>query len=273
MMPSANDAWLVAALALLLTLLLAAIWLLRKIAQHLTHNATRAGTQLHPLSVPGRMKLVDTSAWIDGRLNAIAAAHFLEGTLAVPKSVLTELQRIADSEDPEKRRRGRRGLEHVEQATSSHTPPTHVLDDDQEHGSVDARLVRLCVKHNAALITTDFNLQRVAEAQGVQVLNVHALAHALKRALQAGDRVKVTLVRPGREPGQGLGYLEDGTILVVEEGNQRIGDTLDVVVVRSRQTAMGQMAFARIAVAPATESSHASSGPATPPLDLGSNPT
>jgi uncharacterized protein YacL len=252
---SVSSETLLAALLALLALNLLGVWLLWGVRKRLS-GPSGPGAANGPngarstAATTARLKLVDTSAWIDGRLSAIAAAHFLEGPLATPKSVLTELQRIADSEDAEKRRRGRRGLELVEQATQAAANPARILDDDNEQGSVDARLVRLCLKHKAALVTTDFNLQRVAEAQGVTVLNLHALAHALRRTLQPGERVAVTLVRGGREAGQGLGYLEDGTMLVVEDAAHRIGETLEVVVARTRQTSMGHMAFARVAGAP-----------------------
>jgi uncharacterized protein YacL len=190
-------------------------------------------------------KVLDTSAIIDGRLVEVADAHFLEGPLLVPQFVLAELQRIADADDPLKRRRGRRGLEVLDRLVAHASIETEVIHDDAGDGPVDDRLVKLCVKRGAALVTTDFNLHRVAGLQGVRVLNLHQLANAVKAAFLPGERLSLTIVREGREAGQGLAYLEDGTMVVVEDAAPLVGRSIDVTVTSSLQTQMGRMIFGR----------------------------
>lgn len=190
-------------------------------------------------------KVVDSSAIIDGRLQAVLAANFLEGRLVLPHFVLTELQRLADSDDALKRQRGRRGLETLDLLASDASVDTEVAHDEVGKGPVDDKLVRLCLSRGAALITTDYNLSRVAALQGVRVLNLHQLASAVRVAFLPGERLALSIVRQGREPGQGLAYLEDGTMVVVEEGGDLVGRTIDVVVTSSLQTNMGRMLFAK----------------------------
>ncbi len=195
---------------------------------------------------PSLFKLVDTSAIIDGRLVEIAEANFIQGELLVPHFVLAELQRIADSEDPLRRQRGRRGLEVLDRLVQLGTVTTSVIHDDPaDAGPVDDKLVRLCAQRGADLITTDYNLSRVAALQGVRVLNVHQLASAVKASYLPGETLSLNIVRPGREQGQGLAYLEDGTMVVVEEAGELVGRTIDAVVTSSLQTNMGRMIFAR----------------------------
>lgn len=189
-------------------------------------------------------KVVDTSAIIDGRLGAVADANFLEGKLLVPHFVLGELQRIADSEEQLRRQRGRRGLEVLDELMASDRA-TEITYDDEGGGPVDDRLVRLCQGSGASLVTTDFNLERVAALQGVRVLNLNKLASALKTTLLPGERISLTIVKQGREVGQGLAYLEDGTMVVVDGAGDSLGETLVVVVTSSLQTNMGRMIFAR----------------------------
>ncbi|HRQ09468.1 MAG: hypothetical protein WC972_00140 [Trueperaceae bacterium] len=190
-------------------------------------------------------KVVDSSAVIDGRLLAVLDSNFLEGKLILPHFVLTELQHIADSDDQLKRQRGRRGLETLDLLASSPGVVTEVAHDDVGKGVVDDKLVRLCLERNADLITTDYNLSRVAALQGVRVLNLHQLASAVRIAYLPGERLALSIVRQGRESGQGLAYLEDGTMVVVEEAGDRVGHTIDVVVTSSLQTNMGRMLFAK----------------------------
>ncbi len=191
-------------------------------------------------------KVIDTSAIIDGRIADVAEANFVDGSLLIPNFVLTELQRIADSDDPLRRQRGRRGLEVLDRIAKEHSVPTVVIHDDPENASqVDEKLVRVCQARGAALITTDYNLSRVAGLQGVRVLNLHQLANAVKATYLPGEKLTLNIVRPGREHGQGLAYLEDGTMVVVEEASELVGRTIEVVVTSSLQTHMGRMIFAR----------------------------
>lgn len=194
-------------------------------------------------------KVLDTSAIIDGRLLDVADAHFLDGPLLVPQFVLAELQRIADADDPLKRRRGRRGLEVLDRLVAHPSIATEVVHDDAGEGPVDDRLVRLCAARGADLVTTDYNLHRVAGLQGVRVLNLHQLAAAVKATYLPGERLSLAIVREGREAGQGLAYLEDGTMVVVEDAAALVGRSVDVVVTSSLQTQMGRMIFGRPAAA------------------------
>ena len=202
-------------------------------------------------------KVVDSSAIIDGRLLSVIDANFLEGKLVLPHFVLTELQRIADSDDQLKRQRGRRGLETLDLLATTAGLATEVAHDDVGKGPVDDKLVRLCLQRGADLITTDYNLSRVAALQGVRVLNLHQLASAVRVAFLPGERLALSIVRQGRESGQGLAYLEDGTMVVVEEAGGFVGNTIDVVVTSSLQTNMGRMLFAK----PADEASRLDTAP------------
>lgn len=191
-------------------------------------------------------KVIDTSAIIDGRIADVAEANFFDGSLLIPNFVLSELQRIADSDDPLRRQRGRRGLEVLDRIAKEHTVPTEVIHDDPERATqVDEKLVRVCQARGADLITTDYNLSRVAALQGVRVLNLHQLANAVKATYLPGEKLALSIVRPGREHGQGLAYLEDGTMVVVEDAGELVGRTVEVVVTSSLQTNMGRMIFAR----------------------------
>ncbi|MDR7417697.1 MAG: TRAM domain-containing protein [Armatimonadota bacterium] len=189
-------------------------------------------------------KLLDTSVIIDGRIADVAAAGFLEGPLLVPRSVLTELQRIADSPDALRRNRGRRGLDILNRLQKD-LAAVEILDDDAGSGDVDAQLVTLARARRASIVTTDFNLAKVAELQGVRVLNVNQLAQALRPAVLPGEELAVNVIRDGKEAGQGVAYLEDGTMVVVEGGKRFIGETSDVIVTSVLQTSAGRMIFAR----------------------------
>jgi uncharacterized protein YacL len=191
--------------------------------------------------------LVDSSAIIDGRLLHISKTGFLSGHLLVPSFILRELQHIADDSDPQRRARGRRGLDIVEQMKSESKVPVDIVDVDVEGvREVDHKLIELCKQMNALLLTTDHNLNRTAQLQGVQVLNINDLALAVKAVLLPGDVIALQVIGEGREPGQGVGYLEDGTMVVVEEGRRHIDRTIDVVITRMLQTTAGKMYFARL---------------------------
>ncbi len=204
-------------------------------------------TSVTPTTVEmSKLKLIDTSAIIDGRIADIVEANFMDGTLVIPKFVLNELQNIADSSDTLRRGRGRRGLEVLDKLIKQGKIPTQVMTDDVPGVTeVDEKLIRLCQQKNAALITTDYNLNRVAALQNVRVLNVNQLANAVRAMFLPGERLNMHIVKEGREPSQGLAYLEDGTMVVVEDGSEYVGETIDVIVTSHLQTNMGRMIFAK----------------------------
>jgi uncharacterized protein YacL len=190
--------------------------------------------------------VVDTSAIIDGRIAEIVESGFIYGTLVVPKFVLDELQHIADSSDTLRRNRGRRGLEILNRMQKESTTPVEILDEDvPDVVEVDAKLVALARARSKAILTNDFNLNRVAELQGVRVLNINSLANAVKPAVLPGEELRVRVIQEGKEPGQGVGFLDDGTMIVVEGGLRYIDKDLDVAVTRVLQTVAGRMIFAQ----------------------------
>jgi uncharacterized protein YacL len=191
-------------------------------------------------------KIIDTSVIVDGRIIEIVESGFLEGTLVVPRFVLRELQTIADSTDPMKRTRGRRGLEVLGRLQEMHTLDINEREyDDLPPGNVDAKLVRLARELGGRLVTNDFNLNRVAHVEGVDVLNINDLASAVKPAVLPGEELHVHVIREGKESDQGVAYLDDGTMIVVEHGRRLIGENADVVVTSVLQTAAGRMIFAK----------------------------
>ena len=190
--------------------------------------------------------IVDTSAIIDGRIADIVDSGFLYHRLLIPHFVLDELQRIADSSDNQRRARGRRGLEILGRLQKEGPTPVEIVTDDPaEAGDVDAKLVVLAKARGAAILTNDFNLNRVADLQSIRVLNINSLANALKPALLPGDTLRIKIITEGKEAGQGVGYLDDGTMIVVEGGARLVGRELDVLVTRVLQTVMGRMVFAQ----------------------------
>ncbi len=189
--------------------------------------------------------LVDTSTIIDGRIADINQAGFLFGTLVVPRFVLTELQHIADSADPIRRIRGKRGLEMLKRLQTESPTPLRISDDDpRDVPDVDGKLVKLARAASCPIITNDFNLNRIADLQGVRVLNINQLANAVKPVVLPGEDMSVRIVQEGREVNQGVGYLDDGTMIVVENGKKLLNRHADVVVTRVLQTAAGRMIFA-----------------------------
>src|SRR6266550_493313 len=199
--------------------------------------------KLRRTSVP---KLLDTSVIIDGRIADISETGFLEGPILVPRSVLAELQRIADASDQIRRNRGRRGLDILNRMQKKQqTVQIYEEEDDFALGQVDAQLVRLARAIGAWIVTNDYNLNKIAELQGVRVLNVNELANAIKPAMIPGEELSVHVIKDGKEAGQGVGYLDDGTMIVVEGGKRHIGETLDTVVTSVLQTVAGRMIFAR----------------------------
>ncbi|WP_179395844.1 PIN/TRAM domain-containing protein [Lacticaseibacillus absianus] len=191
-------------------------------------------------------KLLDTSVIIDGRVQAIAKIGFLEGTLLVPTFVVHELQLISDSADALKRGRGRRGLDIINQMKADSDINVEMYDGDfEDMTEVDSKLLRLAKMLDGVVITNDYNLNKVAQFQNVPVLNINALANALKPDLIPGESLTVTVIKSGTERQQGVAYLEDGTMVVVEDGQYYINKPLDVVVTSAIQTAAGRMIFAK----------------------------
>ena len=200
---------------------------------------------------PGRQQrnntiLVDTSAIIDGRIADLTVTGFLHGSLVVPRFVLDELRHIADSSDSLRRNRGRRGLEVLGRLRKDASVPLQVLDVGVDAGiEVDARLVELARGMKGSILTTDYNLNRVAEIQGVKVLNVNELANAVKSIVLPGETLRVDVVQEGKEAGQGVAYLDDGTMVVIENGRRYINSSHEVQVTRVLQTAAGRIVFAQ----------------------------
>lgn len=195
----------------------------------------------------GRSILLDTSVIIDGRIADIARTGFLVGTLLIPRFVLNELQYIADSPDALRRQRGRRGLEVISQLQKDTLAPVRISDIDVEGvREVDDKLVVLARQLRCPILTNDYNLNRVAELQGVVVLNVNELANAVKSVFLPGEVIEVNIIQEGRETGQGIAYLDDGTMVVVEDGREKMNTHSAVMVTKVLQTAAGRMIFGRL---------------------------
>ena len=188
-------------------------------------------------------KVLDTSVLVDGRLPEVAATGFLEGPLYVPHFVLKELQHFADSPDPLRRAKGRRGLEALEKLKE--LLPLEVVEEAPKGESVDEKLLFLARDLEAALVTNDLALLQMARIYGVKALSVQALAQALRPQLQVGDTLKLLIFKEGKEPHQGVGYLEDGSMVVVDEGIRYKGQEIEVVITQAIQTQVGRLFFAR----------------------------
>ena len=192
-------------------------------------------------------KLLDTSVIIDGRIADICETGFIEGTLLIPVFVLEELQHIADSADALKRIRGRRGLDILQKIrTESNKLKVEITNVDfDDISEVDSKLVRLGQQVGGKIITNDFNLNKVAQLRGVEVLNINELSNAVKPVVIPGESMQVTVVKDGKEPGQGVAYLDDGTMIVIENGRRHLNTTINVEVTSALQTAAGRMIFAK----------------------------
>ncbi|WP_416148154.1 PIN/TRAM domain-containing protein [Salipaludibacillus sp. HK11] len=194
----------------------------------------------------GKLKILDTSVIIDGRIADICQTGFLEGTLIIPEFVLEELQHIADSSDVLKRNRGRRGLDILNKIQKELAVGVEIYEGDFEDiHEVDSKLVKLAKVMNGYVVTNDFNLNKVCDLQGVDVLNINDLANAVKPVVLPGEEMKVQVIKDGKEQKQGIAYLDDGTMIVVEEGRNYIGKNIDVVVTSVLQTSAGRMIFAK----------------------------
>lgn len=190
---------------------------------------------------------VDTSVLIDGRIVAIAQSGFITSTLFIPRSVVGELQYLADNADADKRSRARHGLDVVSELQSMSNVRTEIFDDGTKaEEGVDNRLLKLAKEYKGAICTIDFNLNKVAQVEGLQVLNVNDLAMTLRMAYLPGEKTKLELTQKGNDSHQGVGHLADGTMVVVEHASQFIGKTVEVEFIRSLQTAAGKMMFARV---------------------------
>ncbi len=219
-----------------------------------TGNTTGASVESGPLSPASNghnsRVLLDTSIIIDGRIADISATGFINGEIIVPRFVLDELQHIADSPDPLRRTRGRRGLDMLNRMSKEIDAPITILDVDprevRDVHEVDSKLVHVARKLHAPIITNDFNLNKIAQLQGVRVLNVNELANAVKPVVLPGEEMMVRIIQTGREVGQGVGYLDDGTMIVVEDGARHIDQEVAIVVTRGLQTAAGRMIFATL---------------------------
>ncbi|WP_165908100.1 PIN/TRAM domain-containing protein [Hydrogenispora ethanolica] len=201
-----------------------------------------------PKASPGKnqFKVVDTSAIIDGRIADLCKTGFLEGVLIIPTFVLSELQKIADSADPLRRNRGRRGLDILNKIQKENLVAVRIFDRDYDDLSeVDTKLLRLSRELEAKVVTNDYNLNKVAELYGVQVLNINDLSNAIKPVVIPGEEMMVHVLRDGKEHGQGIGYLEDGTMIVVEGGKSYIGLDIEILVTSILQTSAGRMIFAK----------------------------
>jgi len=198
-------------------------------------------------------KLLDTSALIDGRIADICDTHFLDGPLAVPHFVLHELQLVADSSDSLKRQRGRRGLEVLQRMQKMSWLDLCLLEEDfPSIFGVDLKLIELARQTGSKIVTNDFNLNKVARVQGISVLNVNELANAMKPAVLPGESMRVIILREGKEPTQGIAYLDDGTMVVVDGARRFINRTVDILVTSTHQTPAGKMIFGRLDERPET---------------------
>ena len=210
----------------------------RRFKMFSTHKSDKAS------STP---KLLDTSVIIDGRIKELCNTGFIEGPLMVPLFVLNELQIISDSADATKRNRGRRGLDILKDMQDANKVAIEVVEDDYDDlKEVDSKLMRLALDKHWKLMTNDFNLNKVARVQGIEVLNLNELANVLKPALIAGEWIRVQVMKEGKEVHQGVAYLDDGTMIVVEDGKPYVGQNVEVMVTSILQTSAGRMIFARV---------------------------
>ncbi len=214
-------------------------------------------------------KILDTSVIIDGRIAEIVEAGFMEGPLVIPQFVLVELQQVADSSDPLKRNRGRRGLDMLQRIQKNSVTAIQIVDTDfADVKEVDLKLIELAIRTEGKIVTNDFNLNKVAQLRGVKILNINDLANCLRPLVLPGEPMRIFVSKEGKEHGQGVGYLDDGTMVVVEGGRRALGRTIDVNVTTVLQTAAGKMIFVRWPDAPAEELSRKDTRPVLRRTDL-----
>jgi uncharacterized protein YacL len=201
----------------------------------------------HRMETSEGNKILDTSTIIDGRIADVCETGFLEGTLVIPQFVLYEIQHIADLQDPVKKTRGRRGLEILHRLQKQTFVKVKIVDYDfPKLRDVDSKLIALAKNMNGKIITNDFNLNKVAELQGIEVLNLNALVTSLRPAVLPAEQMTIRIIKEGKEHGQGIGYLDDGTMVVVDDARKLLGKTVDVVVTSLLQTSSGRMIFAKL---------------------------
>jgi len=208
-----------------------------------------AGWKFFPkkVSQSEKSKILDTSVIIDGRIADITETGFIEGPLIIPQFILNELQHIADSSDSIKRTRGKRGLEVLHHIQKQADVDVRIVDRDYPAvKEVDSKLIELAKEVSGKIITNDSNLNKVAELQGIEVLNINELANSIKPVVLPGEEINVKILKEGKEMGQGVAYLDDGTMIVVDNGRKQMGKTIDVVVTSVLQTPAGRMIFARL---------------------------
>jgi len=206
----------------------------------------------------GNTKILDTSVIIDGRIADITETGFVEGALLIPQFVLSELQHIADSSDPIKRTRGKRGLEVLHHIQKQANVDVRIVDKDYPSvKEVDAKLIELAKEVEGKIVTNDSNLNKVAELQGIGVLNINELANALKPVVLPGEEMSVKILKEGKELGQGVAYLDDGTMIVVDNGRKQMGKIVEVIVTSVLQTPAGRMIFGRLKEDTSRESTRA----------------
>ena len=208
-----------------------------------------SGLKLFSKGIPHseNTKILDTSVIIDGRIADITETGFVEGTLLIPQFVLSELQHIADSSDSIKRTRGKRGLEVLHHIQKQAGVDVKIVDTDYPGiKEVDSKLIELAKEVRGKIVTNDSNLNKVAELQGIEVLNINELANSLKPVVLPGEEMNVKILKEGKEMGQGVAYLDDGTMIVIDNGKKQMGKTVDVIVTSVLQTPAGRMIFARL---------------------------
>lgn len=226
----------------LIPIAIAVIFLIIIIAQYIIYKAKIKKMNLSK-------KLVDTSVIIDGRINDICESGFMEGQLIVPRFVLQELQFIADSSDHMKRNKGRRGLDLLNALKKNPGVSVEIMDRDyKEIRAVDEKLVAMAKDLGAKILTNDFNLNKIAEIQGVKVLNINDLSNSIKPTFLPGETISVKIVKEGKEKEQGIAYLNDGTMIVVDDAKRMMNKKIDVVVTNVLQTDAGRMIFARFEI-------------------------
>ncbi len=222
------------------------VWRRQDLRQFFGNLRPAAGGQVGPAATEEEYILLDTSVIIDGRIADVSKTGFVRSTLLVPNFVLMELQHIADSADTLRRNRGRRGLEVLRMLQQEASVPVKLTDMDANSvREVDAKLIALARELHCPIMTNDYNLNRVADLQGILVLNINDLANAVKAAFLPGEEFQVKIIQEGKEYGQGVGYLDDGTMVVVEDAQNRINETLNVTVTKVLQTTAGRMVFAK----------------------------
>ena len=202
---------------------------------------------LHSFKEEGKIAVVDTSVLVDGRVYELAKSGFIDYTLIIPKFVLKELHGLADCSSDMKRQRGRRGLETVNKLRKDEALDVKIYDTDYpDIPAVDSKLVKLASDLRAAILTNDFNLSKVASVQNIKILNLNMLANILKPKLTSGEEISLKIVKEGKEAGQGVGYLEDGTMVVVEHASKYVGKVINIVIDSSIQTSSGRIIFAKL---------------------------